>query len=237
MGQPKLLVACLLVVMATGVGQAREGEQGTDLRRMATQLDLSERGVRLWLHQLGVNGDRDGEAAERLLAVSMTGERLLERPGGSSSVRVDPELDRLLLLSDRTVVLIHNHPANVGLSGADLRQLTKPGVVAIVAIGHDGSVYMASGGPRLDWEFFEERQYAPAKAEVLQRLRTILPSGRVSVAASDAHGSHLVTRALERAGIIRYWFELRGARRESYESARSVFGQVVEGAAGRLRKK
>ena len=39
-------------------------------------------------------------------------------------------------------------------------QLAKPGVAAIVAIGHDGSVFIASAGPRFDPDLFEERQCA-----------------------------------------------------------------------------
>ena len=55
------------------------------------------------------------------------------------------------------VVLVHNHPANAGLSAADTQQLAKPGVAAIVAVGHDGSVFIASAGPRLNRDFFEMR--------------------------------------------------------------------------------
>ena len=57
---------------------------------------------------------------------------------------------------------------------------------------------------------------------------------RLSVAVSDAHLSHLITRVLEKAGIVRYWFKFQGTGRESYEMARIIFGQVVEGAARQL---
>jgi hypothetical protein len=235
MRQPGFLAvssATLAVTIATS-GQAAQ-ERGMDLPALVARLDLTEAGARRWLAQLGVNGD--GASAERLMAVSVTGAPLLVREGGSSAVRIDPELDTLLLRPDMAVVLVHNHPANVGLSSNDLRQLTKPGIAAIVAIGHDGSVFIASAGPRLDRELFPEEQYARATAEVMKRLRAEWPSGRVTVAVSDAHFSHLVTLALQRAGIVQYWFKLRGTGRESFEKARVAFAQVVEGAAGRLRR-
>ena len=54
-----------------------------------------------------------------------------------------------------SAVLVHNHPSSVGLSAADIGQLSKPGVAAIVAIGHDGSVFVASAGRamnRISWK-------------------------------------------------------------------------------------
>jgi hypothetical protein len=127
--------------------------------------------------------------------------------------------------------------ANAGLSAADTQQLAKPGAAAIVAVGHDGSVFIASAGPRLNRDLFEVRQYALAQAEVRKRLRGEWASGRVSVAVSDAHFSHLVTLALAKANIVQYWFSLRGTGRESYEGARIVFSQVVVGAAAQLKRK
>jgi hypothetical protein len=149
-------------------------------------------------------------------------------------VYVDAELDRVLLQPGLGSVLVHNHPASVGLSGPDLGQLSKPGVAAVIAVGHDGSVFAASAGRRMHPEFLESRQYELAKVEVVKRLRAQWPSGSVSVAASDAHLSHLVALAMAKAGIIDYWFVLRGAGRESFDNARVVFNQVVVGAASRL---
>jgi hypothetical protein len=230
-----LAVSCATLAVTIGVSGEAAQERPMDLPGLVARLDLTEAGARRWLEQLGVNGD--GASTERLMAVSVTGAPLLEREGGGSSVRIDPELDTLLLQPGMAIVLVHNHPANVGLSGNDLRQLTKPGITAIVAIGHDGSVFIASAGPRLDRDLFQDEQYALAKAEVMKRLRAEWPSGRVTVSVSDAHVSHLVTLALQRAGIVQYWFKLRGPGRETYEQARMVFGRVVEGAAGRLNSR
>lgn len=235
MNQPGLLIAgWVTLVLASGVSGETAQERLTDLPRLVADLDLTERGVRRWLDQLGVTAD--GPATERLLAVNVTGERLFERHGGSSSVRVDPELDIRIRQPDMAVVLVHNHPTNGGLSIADMGQLAKPGVAAIVAIGHDGSVFIASAGPRFDRHFFEERQCALASTEVVKRLRAEWRSRRVSVAVSDAHFNHIVTLALAKAGMVQYWFNLRGTDRESYALGRVVFGHVIVGAAERLRK-
>ena len=222
------------LAVTLGVSGKAAQEPPTDLPRLVAGLDLTEAGARRWLAQLVIDGDN--ASLERLLAVTDTGAPLVRREGGKSSVRIDRKLDTLLLRHDMAIVLVHNHPANSGLSRNDLWQLTKPGVAAIIAIGHEGSVFVASAGPRLDRDFFEESQYQVAKTELVKRLRAEWPSGRLSAAVSDAHLSHLVTRVLEKAGIVRYWFKLRGAGRESYERARVIFGQVVESAAVRLKK-
>ena len=235
MNQPRLLmVGWVALALASRVSGETAPERLTDLPRLVAALDLTERGVSRWLDELRVTADEP--PTERLLAVKETGERLFERHGGSSSVRVDPELDNTLRQPDMAVVLVHNHPTNVGLSVDDMGQLAKPGVAAIVAIGHDGSVFIAAAGPRFDRDFFEERQCALASADVAKRLRVEWASRRVSVAASDAHFNHLVTLALAKARMVQYWFNLRGIDRESYERGRAVFGNVIVGAAERLRK-
>jgi hypothetical protein len=100
--------------------------------------------------RLEANGS--GPSAERLLAVTATGEPLMEREGGRSSVPAGVDLDKLLLQQDRSVVLIHNHPSNTGLSVADIEHLARPGASTIVAVGHDASVFAGawpSNGSRL----------------------------------------------------------------------------------------
>lgn len=234
MNQAASLAAALALGMTLEArgGQVQEGSR--DLSRLAAALKLTASGgVGAWLERLG--DGRGDQKAERLLAVSLTGIVVMEREGDASSVRVDPEMDRLLHDSSPPIVLIHNHPANVGLSAADLRQLAKRGVAAIVAIAHDGSVFMAARGPRMDADFFEERQHAHATAQVLDRLRIEWPSRSVSVEESTGLFSHLVGMALARAGMIQYWFRLRGTARESYERSRMVFSRVVVSASGRLK--
>ena len=127
-------LGCAALVVTLGGAEAGAQGRPLDLAGLVARLDLTEKGAKRWLEQLGVRGD--STATERLLAVSASsGASLLTREGGDSSVRIDPELDTLLLRPETGIVLVHNHPANVGLSSNDLRQLTKPGVLAVVAIG------------------------------------------------------------------------------------------------------
>jgi hypothetical protein len=230
-------VAAGWMMLAAAAGPSRvDGQEGSkDLRRLAFALELTGKDVSKWLSELGVNAG--GPPSERLVALSTTGARLMNRLGERSSVSLGGELDRLLLQQETGIVLVHNHPTNVGLSGADIGQLMKRGVAAVAAIGHDGSVFMASAGRGMDPNLLEQHQVPFAAAEVKKRLRAEWRSGGVSVTVSDAHFSHLVTLALAKAGIIEYWFELSGANRSSYEKARVVFNRVVVGAAARLQKR
>ena len=201
---------------------------------VVSTLDLTDRGAANWLERLQWTGSEG--PAERLAAVSLAGETLMAINGGQSSVHVDAEMDRLLLQAGRSIILVHNHPSNVGLSAADIGQLAKPGVAAIVAIAHDRSVFVAMRGDRADAGLLIERQYESARSETRRRLRMALTDG-VQPAHADAHLSHLVCRALDKAGIIRYWAELRGPARGSYEASRRAFGQIVEGTAAWARDK
>ena len=219
-----------LAVAGAAIGLDAQ-ERPIDLARLVSDLDLTERGAARWLERLETN--ENGPSAERLLAVTVTGELLRERAGGPSSVVVGAELDMLLFQPGRSVVLIHNHPSNSSVSAADIGQLARPGVAAVVAIGHDRSVFVAALRSRMDPDYLRDRQYTLAQFEVTRRLRT-RSRGRVSMADSDALFTHLIARALDKAGIIQYWFALRGTSRGAYETGRMVFGQVVESAAARL---
>jgi hypothetical protein len=232
MDRPAFLPAVVaLTLLAAMSGEAQERIPG--LENLASRIDLTEPGVRRWLERLGAGSG--GPLAERLLAVSPAGDILMERDGERSMTRIDGEFRSLLLRPDLEVILVHNHPANAGLSGADMRQLANPAVAAVVAIGHDGSVYMAAAGPRFDAGSFVERQYAFADAEVTRRLRAERLSTQIPIAAAEAHFSHLLALTLARAGVVQYWFSLRGPSRDSYAQARIVFGRVVVGAAARLK--
>jgi hypothetical protein len=233
MDRPGLrMVCCVVLAMSAGVDAQQARIRPPDLPKLAASLELTRPGIRRWLNRLAASTDA---SVESLLAVSLTGDVLLERVGAGSSVPIDPEMDALLRRSDSAIVLIHNHPANVGLSARDLEHVGKPGVEAIIALGHNGSAFVAAAGPHLDPLWFKERQYDVASAELRKRLRAELPSSRVPVDVSDTHFSHLVTLVLARAGVVHYWFRLEGAGRESFNNARLFFGRVVNGASGELQ--
>ena len=147
-----ITVGFVSVVGAAGV---TAGVNNDELGVLAARLDLSARGTAAWLQQL----ERNGAATERLLAVTTSGELVMAREGGRTAVAIGVELDLLLRRPGSAIVLIHNHPSNTALSAADIGQLSKPGVAAVVAICRDGSVFMAAAGPRMDGDFLESHQY------------------------------------------------------------------------------
>jgi hypothetical protein len=205
---------------------------GSDLQAVAARLKLTASGARRWLDALGVTPGQ--VAPERLLAVSVTGEVLLTQHGGESSVALGLELDLRLLDGANAIVLVHNHPGSASLSANDLAQLAKPGVAAVVAVGHDGSIYLALRGPRYDVAGFEPRQYEVARREIRRRLLIERSAGAVSLVGADAHFSHLAALALATAGIIEYRAVLATDSRASFELSRVAFGHVAAGAAGAL---
>jgi hypothetical protein len=219
------------IVLAAG-GRANGQQAPQDLRGLVAGLGVTGRGVAMWLERLGASDS--SQPAERLLALQLSGEPVLTRRGDASSVLVDAELDEILLRHGRSIVLLHNHPSSVGLSGPDLGQLAKPGVAAVVAIGHDGSVFAAAAGPNMRGDFLESEQYVRAKSEVAARLRAEGASGGLSAVVRDMHTSHLVSLAMAKARIIEYWYSLRGRNRESFDQARVALNRVMVGAAARL---
>ena len=170
------------------------------------------------------------------MALTSMGRLVATREGSESAVFLGPDLDRELLTPGNAIVLVHNHPGNAGLSTNDLGQLTKPGVAAIVAVGHDGSIYMAARGHRYDLAAFEERQSDPLKVEVRKRLRVECGARAVTTEVADAHFSHVVALALAKAGVIVYEAILAGATRTSYDAARITLGRVAAGASARVRR-
>jgi len=224
----------LTVTVLVGPGVANAQEHPRALKELVTRLNVSDRGIAAWLEKLGVRPT--GPVGERLLIVDSAGEPIVERNGGTSAVVLDADLDRVLCTPGTSAVLVHNHPSNVGLSAADIGQLSKPGVAAIAAIGHDGSVFIAAAGRGTDRDFLQARQYTQALNEVRRRLQAEWPSQNVSISVSDAQLNHLVARALAQAGIIQYWADLRGDTRASYDLAAPVFNRVVAGTAAYLRQ-
>src|SRR5262245_37716662 len=174
MAGTRILLATLIVAATAGTGIVSAKDDSKDLRDLATRLKLTDRGLTAWRERLEV--ESGGQAAERLVIVNESGEILVEKSGNAALVIVDRELDQLLRDGRKRVVMVHNHPSSVGLSGPDIGHLSKPGVVAIVAVGRDGSVFIASAGRAMDPDLLEATQYARALQEVKRRLRLEWPS-------------------------------------------------------------
>src|SRR5262245_35125573 len=220
------------VMLAAGVAAA-QGPRA-DLKGLASDLRLTGGGVQSWMDALGVSGN--ASATERLLAVTRDGRRIASRDGSRQHVPLGAEFDQQLLTAGAGITLVHNHPGSVGLSADDLLQLAKAGVVAVIAIGHDGSVYMAAAGPRFDRDRFEDLQYAPVRAEVERKLREARASAAIAPAVSDAYQAHVVSLALAKAHVIEYRATLAPDRKGGYDRARVVLGPAAETASGRVPK-
>lgn len=164
------------------------------LHEIAQRLELTAAGSGRWLEALGVPGN--AKAAERLIALTTTGRVIATREGGESSVSLGLELDLELLTPGSEIVLVHNHPGNAGLSANDLGHLAKPGVAAVVAVGRDGSIYMAARARRYDPIGFEVRQYDPLRAELKNRLREECGARALTMQVADAHFSHVLSSTL-----------------------------------------
>ena len=227
------VVRCVVSVIALfALGGRGASAQALDLKRLAKDLNLTSAGARQWLGALGV--DSTGNSGERLLAVTLDNKIVAKREGTAQHVSVGRDLDLLLLKPSPDIVLIHNHPDNVGFSRDDLIQLEKPGVAAVVALGHDGSVYMASRGPRYDRDLFEPSQYDVARAAALRGAREALASHTLSNEAVNTQLAHVVSLALAHAGVIQYYAVLAPSRRTLFDNARVTWLPVIAAATSRV---
>lgn len=174
--------------------------------------------------------------SESLVAITPAGAIIGIARGNQSRVVLDPEFDGKLPHPGTHITLVHNHPRGASLSVDDLGQLSKPGVVMIAAIGHDGSLYAASRGAKYDANRFEEWQYPLARQLVVERLNIERPSRRVPVTVIDMHFEHLVALALERAGAIRYRAELGPDRWHGFAICAQLCTFVPTWAGDRLKR-
>jgi hypothetical protein len=228
-----VLAACVGLATLAGPAEPAYAQRFMPpLNSVAEQLHLTKGGANEWLDRLGVSGNPP--AAEHLLAVTFDGQVVAMRDGTAQQVVLGVDLDRRLLTSGAGIVIVHNHPASTGLSANDLQQLEKPGVAAIVAIGHDGSVYLAAAAPGLDRRLFVANQYASARAAVDRSLRNDVAGWKITQANAERHLAHIVALALSKAGVIEYIAALAPDRRASYDEARTVFGIAVAAAAARV---
>ncbi|MFJ3056818.1 hypothetical protein [Herbaspirillum sp. NPDC087042] len=125
-------------------------------------------------------------------------------------------LPRLHLARAKTkrerLVIHHNHPSGLALSVADVRHLLeRPGLLEIFAHGHDGSWYWATSRRIRDGvEMIQHGELAFIKG-----IRSL---GARGVFFNEALGPHLFNVALERAGMIRYRYELSNAVEDRLKS-------------------
>lgn len=203
----------------------------SQLADLIERLQLTPEGAPLWLERLGAGlGVR--HQVERQLLVSREGDTLLAVTGRERHVPERPDVTLLLSRKGADILLVHNHPRSTGLAANDLLQLVRPGLAAIAAIGHDGSVYVAAAGPRYGGHQFG-RQYQAACGEVDRRLAFYLasPMDAPSKSAIPAVLTHVVASALERASVIEYRAYLAPARLRALAGLADHAGRAIAAAA------
>lgn len=190
-----------------------------------------------WLSVLGVpEGAGRTTTRERLVVLGADGRVVRVIEGGDSHVVLSADLDRLLATAGAHLTLVHNHPSGNGLSPADLSQLEKAGVVMVVAIGHDGSMYSAARGSRFPAEGltgFDGAVYGKARANAERVLRDARDPKLRS--AFDTHVHHVLATALDAADVLDYAAILGADRRVSYSNARLFLSRVRDSAASVVR--
>lgn len=194
--------------------------------------------VRTWLRVLGVpDGSGDRHVQERLIVLSPTGRIVHVVSGHERSVPLPAGLDRRLLTPGEDLTLVHNHPAGNGLSQNDLRQLEKAGVSAVVAIGHDGGIYVARRGPRFP-EFglvgFDGSAYATALTTAEQVLAGTPDAGSRALFARHVH--HVIALGLARVEMLEYRARLTGERELTFNNGRVFLAQVRDAISAAVRR-
>lgn len=187
-----------------------------------------------WLAALGVApGAGPDHTRERLIIVTPDGRVARVVDGQAGRVNVPVDLDRWLARAGADLTMVHNHPAGNGLSPNDLEYLEYAGVRGVVAMGHDGSVYLASRGPRFPAGALvgtgkNGEIYGAVHARALRVLAFERdPTGR---AAFDAHMYHVLSAALGSAGVLHYEARLGAPRETSFDKARPFLTRVTNAA-------
>ena len=203
------------------------------LAQRLQQLGLGSAGNRptQWLERLGVFEGRP--ARERLLVVNGDGLIVHSLDGEEAHVKITADVDDELRREGADLVLVHNHPNSSGLSKDDLSQLGKAGVAAVIAIGHDGSVYAAARGPRFDLVVCGGDRYSNVREDV---QRTLLREADAADVArlTESFSPHLAALVLARSRYIEYIACLAPDRQASFERDRPVFGRVIASVSAKL---
>lgn len=108
----------------------------------------------------------------------------------------------------------HNHPSGRSLSVQDLQIMAADPISHVVAVGHNGAVYIASAGPAMK-RIVREKGLAAAQSEISSRyavadrraeaiVRPLWRSGALDTETANAAWSDLVNRYLNANGTTTY---------------------------------
>lgn len=191
-----------------------------------------------WLRALRVpDGAGDRHVQESLIVLSPGGRIARVVLGQERSVALSVDVDLMLLTPGAALTLVHNHPSGNGFSQNDLQQLEKPGVAAVVAVGHDKSIYVARRGSRFPESGlvgFEGSAYETA-LKAAQRVLAETVDARLREAYA-LHLHHVVALGLARAEVLEYRAKLAGEREWTFGNGRVFLAQVRDAVASAVRR-
>ncbi|MDR1063061.1 MAG: minor capsid protein [Azoarcus sp.] len=183
-----------------------------------TRLGKAEGDARAW-----VIGKGRETGLEYLAAYNLkTGRNVFRTEGEAERVRID--MDALNKAAERgeTVRLVHNHPASVSLSVADLAKLELPAVAEVEAVGVDRvSAYLARTAPRFS------RFSTRLQTDLMDVTDTIFRKYHVPFEIQ----SHILNLALQQEGMTSYTFRLSSAHKRLYSDHGNVDAAIAEIAA------
>lgn len=185
-------------------------------------------------------GRRTG--AEHLRCYTETGEDLgITSAGKAAQVGFSPRQLAAIRTPGSRVVAHHNHPRGTALSGADIGCLDAyPGLVEVVAHGHQGSWYAAR---RIEGADAPAPGLLPAlhdraKDSVRQQLLALIDwrGGPLSPAEAEMLHAHLVLLALHEVSVVYYRYDLQGDIAALIARQADVVQGIVRQAEDELRK-
>ena len=213
--------------------------------RIAEGLDPLARGVeRGFVQEARLRGLRTGN--EHLGAIDLDaplpgtdggkGDAFDWVEGEPGRVRFSQAIDEAAADGNRRIGIVHNHPRSSSLSPDDIAVLgTNPGAVRVVAVGHDGSLYLAAM-PRLPRSgIVDAAKDARKKANEL--LKAEAQRVKMDEWALRDLASHVATAALDRRGYIRYAHAFTGGSRVNVarfgeRRLNAIIAELVEWMAG-----
>ncbi|WP_316159633.1 PLxRFG domain-containing protein [Bradyrhizobium sp. SZCCHNRI3042] len=150
--------------------------------------------------------------AEHLIAYDKNGEVISYGRGGRTNISMPPALTAAMNDPNERVVVHHNHPSDSLLSPVDIAMLSKPGLAAVWAHGHRGSVSRAALTPAA-----RAAVNAWGRAGSFRKLRSVVRAidnklaeglwpaidrGATTEAEANKAMGHFALVALQRAGVI-----------------------------------
>ena len=129
--------------------------------------------------------------------------------GERGGVKLSETLKAIVADPVRQISVVHNHPDSPGLSITDLEMLEfSPGLVRVIAVGHDGSLYRASN-PRRGLGFTAGRIWQLANIQITEEVADL----DMDAQAMKRLAEHAASTALDRAGYVDYAYAIAGGSR------------------------